>query len=242
MESRGSRLWMSVASVIRRLLIGLLLVVLLASLLVTLPFRWIPPPTSAFILQAESTGLGAQPPCTRVSRDWIGWNDIAPWIPLAVIAAEDQLFPSHWGFDFNAIAGVLRKVQGGGRIRGASTITQQLVKNLYLWPDQSWLRKAVESWMTLVLEASWPKRRILEVYLNMVQFSDCTFGVESASRRFFGKPASGLTGREAALLASVLPNPVRFTLSRPSAYMQKRAEWIQKQMQALGGVAYIHSL
>jgi len=223
-------------------LIGLLLVILLASVLVTLPFRWIPPPTSSFILQAGSTGLGAQPPCTRVSRDWVAWSEIAPWIPLAVVAAEDQLFPTHWGFDLNAIAGVLREVQGGGRIRGASSITQQLTKNLYLWPGQSWPRKAVESWMTLVLEATWPKRRILEVYLNMVQFSDCNFGVESASRRFFGKPASGLTRREAALLASVLPNPVRFTLARPSAYMQKRTEWILNQMRALGGVAYIRSL
>lgn len=227
---------------IRRLLLGALLFVITASLLVTLPFRWIPPPTSAFILQAQSSGLGSQRPCTRIAREWVAWSDIASTVPLAVIASEDQLFLSHWGFDFNAIAGVIRGLGEGGRIRGASTITQQLIKNLYLWPGQSWPRKAVEGWMTLVLESTWPKRRILEVYLNMVQFSDCTFGVAAASRRFFGKPASRLSARESALLASVLPNPVRYTLSRPTDYMQHRTVWILQQMQALGGVGTITSL
>ncbi len=226
----------------QRLIIGALLAIIAVSLLITLPFRWIPPPTSAFILQARFGGLGGQRPCADITRDWVAWSDTASTAPLAVIASEDQLFPSHWGFDFNAIADVLRKLPDGGRIRGASTITQQLTKNLYLWPGQSWPRKAVESWMTLVLEATWPKRRILEVYLNTVQFSDCTFGVQAASRQFFGKPASKLSAREAALLASVLPNPVRFTLSRPTDYMQKRSEWILQQMQALGGQGYIASM
>lgn len=170
------------------------------------------------------------------------WDGIAASMPLAVIASEDQLFPSHWGFDFNSIARVLRKLPDGGRIRGASTITQQLVKNLYLWPGQSWLRKGLEGWLTLVLEATWPKRRILEVYLNMVQFGGCTFGVQAASRQFFSKSASRLAAREAALLASALPNPVRLNLSRPSGYMQQRARWIVQQMQTLGGTSYLDSL
>jgi len=213
-----------------------------ASLLVSFPFRWISPPTSAFILQARFGGLGDQQPCSRITREWVDWDSISPMLALAVIASEDQLFPSHLGFDFNAIAGVLRKLPDGGRIRGASTITQQLVKNLYLWPGQSWLRKGLEVWLTIVLESTWPKRRILEVYLNMVQFGDCTFGVQAASRQFFSKPASRIAAGEAALLASALPNPVRLKLSRPSAYMQQRAQWIVQQMQALGGVSYLTSL
>lgn len=237
-----SKSWSKLTGFIRRLILGVLLFIITASLLVTLPFRWIPPPTSAFILQAQSTGLGGQRRCTRIAREWVAWGDIASTVPLAVIASEDQLFPSHWGFDFNAIAGVIQGLGEGGRIRGASTITQQLIKNLYLWPGRSWPRKALESWMTLVLEATWPKRRILEVYLNMVQFSDCTFGVAAASRRFFSKPVSGLAARQSALLASVLPNPVRFTLSRPTDYMLQRTEWILQQMQALGGTGYIASL
>lgn len=218
----------------RSLFASVLLFLVAASLLFSLPFRWIPPPTSAFILQARTVGLGGHEPCKQIFREWVDWSSIAAVVPLAVIAAEDQLFPSHWGFDFNAIASVIRGLPDGGRVRGASTITQQLAKNLYLWPGRSWLRKALESWMTLVLEMIWPKRRILEVYLNTVQFSGCVFGVGAASRRYFAKPVGKLSAEEAALLASVLPNPVRLTLAKPTAHMRNRAQWIAQQMQALG--------
>ena len=229
-------------AMMRRVVLGLLLFGITLSLFLTLPLRWFPPPTSAFMLQARSGGLGSAPPCSVINRQWVAWQSIAPVVPLAVIAAEDQLFPSHWGFDLSAIASALRERRLGGRLRGASTISQQLVKNLYLWPGQTWYRKALEAWFTLLLEATWPKRRILEVYLNTVQFDDCTFGVEAASRRIFHKPASRLSRREAALLASVLPNPVKYSAVRPSRYMQERSAWIMQQMQSLGGTAYLAGL
>lgn len=227
---------------IKRLVLGTVLAGIVFTLMLTLPFRWFPPPTSAFILQARTGGLGNASPCTRITREWVEWKSIAPVVPLAVIAAEDQLFPSHWGFDLNAIATALRERRLGGRMRGASTITQQLAKNLYLWPGQTWQRKGLEAWFALVLETTWPKRRILEVYLNTVQFGDCTFGVEAASRRFFHKPASKLSNREAALLTSALPNPTKYSVARPTSYMHARTEWILQQMHALGGTGYLSSL
>ena len=230
------------AIMLKRLVFGMVLTGIIVTLLLTLPFRWFPPPTSAFILQAKTGGLGNASPCTRITREWVEWQRIAPVVPLAVIAAEDQLFPSHWGFDLNAIATALREHRLGGRMRGASTITQQLAKNLYLWPGQTWQRKGIEAWFALVLEATWPKRRILEVYLNTVQFGDCTFGIEAASQQFFRKPASGLSHREAALLASALPNPMKYSVVRPSSYMHARTEWIMQQMRLLGGKAYLSSL
>ena len=227
---------------VKRLITRAALFVIAASLLATLPFRWVSPPTSAFMLQAKFGGLGGQPACASVTREWVAWEDIAPDVPLAVVAAEDQLFPTHWGLDLNAIGSVLRNMPEGGPVRGASTITQQLIKNLYLWPGQSWIRKGMEAWLTLVLEATWPKRRILEVYLNTVQFGGCIFGVQAAAGQFFAKPASRLSAREAALLASVLPNPVRFDLSRPTDYMRKREQWILQQMRSLGGLDYLAQL
>jgi len=227
---------------IRRLVLGILLFGIAATLILTLPFRWVPPPTSAFILQAKSGGLASARACTEINRQWVEWQTIAPAVPLAVIAAEDQLFPLHWGFDLSAIADALGERRRGGRMRGASTISQQLAKNLYLWPGQTWYRKALEVWFTLALETTWPKRRILEVYLNTVQFDACTFGVEAASRRFFHKSASQLSDREAALLASVLPNPVKFSAARPSNYIKERTAWILEQMHSLGGTGYLARL
>ena len=230
------------AAKIRRLMLSVLLFGLALTLLLTIPFRWLPPPTSAFILQAGFWGLGSAPPCIGIKRHWVDWESISPAVALAVIAAEDQLFPSHWGFDLSAIATALRERRLSGRIRGASTVSQQLAKNLYLWPDPTWYRKALEAWFTLALETSWSKRRILEVYLNTVQFDDCIFGVEAASRRFFRKSASQLSDREAALLASVLPNPVKFSADRPSSYTRERTEWILEQMRSLGGRGYLARL
>ena len=224
------------------MLLAAFLGILFVSLLLTLPWRWLTPPTTAFIWRAGHSGLAGAPPCSAVERRWADWENIAAAMPLAVIAAEDQRFPVHWGFDLSAIATALDERITTGRVRGASTVTQQLVKNLYLSPRQSLLRKGLEAWLTLVIEATWSKRRILEMYVNIVQFGDCTFGVEAASRRFFAKPAARLTQAEAALLAASLPNPVRFRVDRPGELMRKKTTWIVEQMRALGGEKMLRRL
>lgn len=216
--------------------------VLLVSLLITLPFRWLQPPITSFMLQAEIGGLGSERQCTSINQEWVDWQQIAPVVPLAVIAAEDQNFPSHWGLDFGAISAAIRERQNEGRVRGASTITQQLVKNLYFWPGQSWLRKALEAWLALIVEITWPKQRILEVYLNVVQFAACTFGVGAASKYFFHRPAVSLTAWQSARLAAVLPNPVRYRVDQATEYVQQRTAWILQQMRLLGGTQYLQNL
>jgi len=220
----------------------MLVSVFVVTLLITLPFRWLSPPTTSFMLHAGISGVGTEQACASVNQNWVDWEQIAPVVPLAVIAAEDQNFPSHWGVDFGAISAAMKERRSEGRVRGASTITQQLVKNMYLWPGQSWLRKALEAWLTLSVEITWSKQRILELYLNIVQFDACTFGVQAASRRFFHRTASSLTGWQAARLAAVLPNPVRYRVDQPTDYVQQRTTWILQQMRLLGGTQYLRSL
>lgn len=159
-----------------------------------------------------------------------------------MIAAEDQRFPDHYGFDFVEIQQALEDQEEGQALRGASTLTQQTAKNLFLWSGRSWIRKGLEMWFTVLLEVLWPKQRILEVYLNIAEFGQYTFGVESASQRFFNKPAARLTAGEAARLAAVLPNPLRYRVDQPSDYIRKRQRWIERQMRQLGGVAYLDRL
>jgi monofunctional glycosyltransferase len=195
--------------------------------------RWIDPPTSAFMVQRQ-VDLWIEGPTTWLSHDWVDREDIAAAMLLAAIAAEDQHFPNHWGFDLDAIAEVVSERGEGGRVRGASTISQQVAKNLFLWSGRSWVRKGLEAYLTVVIETLWPKRRILEVYLNIAQFGDTVFGVGAASRMYFGKSPAQLSTREAALLAAVLPNPVRYRVAQPSAYVYNRAVWIEAQMRQLG--------
>ena len=159
-----------------------------------------------------------------------------------MIAAEDQKFLEHDGFDFEAIDKAMTDAKRGRRLRGASTISQQVAKNLFLWPEQSWVRKGLEAWFTLWIELLWPKQRILEVYLNSAEFGRGIWGVEAASRHFFGKPALHLNRAEAALLAAVLPNPKRFRVSNPSPYVRQRQDWILWQMRMLGGAGLLRKL
>ncbi|TYF52605.1 monofunctional biosynthetic peptidoglycan transglycosylase [Enterobacter hormaechei] len=172
--------------------------------------------------------------------DWVGMDEISPWMGLAVIAAEDQKFPEHWGFDVAAIEKALdHNERHENRVRGASTLSQQTVKNLFLWDGRNWVRKGLEAGLTLGVETVWSKKRILTVYLNIAEFGDGVFGVEAASQRYFGKPASRLTMSEAALLAAVLPNPLRFKASAPSGYVRSRQAWIMRQMRQLGGEGFM---
>ncbi|MCA6221369.1 monofunctional biosynthetic peptidoglycan transglycosylase [Photorhabdus antumapuensis] len=203
-------------------------------------FSFLPVPFSMVMVERQiSAWLSVN--FSYVSRsDWVGQGQISPNIALAVIAAEDQKFLQHWGFDFDAIESVLERNQNNsGRLRGASTISQQTAKNLFLWNGRSWLRKGLEAGVTFTIELAWSKSRILTVYLNIVEFGDGIFGVEEASRHYFHKSASKLTASEAALLAAVLPNPHRYKVNAPSAYVLQRQQWILRQMRLLGGVNYL---
>lgn len=172
--------------------------------------------------------------------DWVPMDEISPYMALAVMAAEDQKFPDHWGFDVDAIESAFTHNQHNQkRIRGASTLSQQTAKNLFLWDGRSWVRKGLEVVLTTGIELIWTKRRILTVYLNIAEFGDGIFGVEAAARHFFKKPASKLSASEAALLAAVLPNPLRFKANAPSGYVISRQQWILRQMHQLGGKTFL---
>lgn len=175
-------------------------------------------------------------------HEWIAWQQIPSSIRLAAIAGEDQRFPRHLGFDLIEIRHAIADYCAGGRLRGASTISQQTAKNLFLWPGSGWERKLVEGWLTLLVEILWPKERILEVYLNIAQFSPSTYGIEATSQRFFHHSASELTLEESALLIGVLPAPGNFSLNHPSDRLQRRVAWILDQSQRLGGNRYLERL
>jgi monofunctional biosynthetic peptidoglycan transglycosylase len=162
-------------------------------------------------------------------------NRISPNLPLAVVASEDQKFPEHWGFDVESIEKAYALNQHSHRVRGASTISQQVAKNLFLWSGRSYFRKGLEAYFTVLIEGCWPKRRILEIYLNIAEFGHGTYGAEAPAQRFFRKSAARLSRGDAAVLAAVLPNPVRLSAAVPSRYVQQRRDWILGQMQALGG-------
>jgi monofunctional biosynthetic peptidoglycan transglycosylase len=204
--------------------------------------RWLDPPTSAFMLRQWVAGQFSDQTPPYVYHEWVDWPLLPASVALAAIAAEDQRFPHHGGFDLVEMRKAWQRYQAGGRLRGASTISQQTAKNLFLWPGQDWLRKGLESWFTLLIEALWPKQRILEVYLNIAQFSPDTFGVGAASWRYFNRPAIALEPDQAALLAAVLPNPEIFRIDAPSARVERRARWIRSQMRQLGGTAYLERL
>jgi len=213
----------------------------LASLALVLVLRWLPLPGSSVIAHSwiKAAWRGER---AAFRYDWTPYGDISPHVALAVIAGEDQRFPDHHGFDFVEIQDALEDREEGKPLRGASTLSQQVAKNLFLWSGRSLVRKGLEAWFTVLLELLWPKQRILEVYLNIAEFGDYTFGVEAASRQFFNKPAARLTAGEAARLAAVLPNPLRYRADRPSAYVLKRQRWIERQMEQLGGTAYLNRL
>ena len=206
-----------------------------ASVLPVLILRWINPPFSAFMAAAEVAAWIDRDSKYVFRYSWVDLDRISPNLPLAVVASEDQKFPEHWGFDVEAIEKAYALNQHSHKVRGASTISQQVAKNLFLWSGRSYFRKALEAYFTLLIESLWPKRRILEVYLNIAEFGLGTYGAEAAAQRFFHKPATRLTRGDAAALAAVLPNPERYSVPAPSRYVQQRREWILDQMQALGG-------
>jgi monofunctional biosynthetic peptidoglycan transglycosylase len=230
LKSRLKKLRRSLLRFVALLALGAFLL----SLLLVLPWRWLPPPTSAFMLAER--WHSAKP----IAQHWLPMSEIAPALAIAVVASEDQKFPLHHGFDFQALKQALQEDRQ--RRRGASTITQQLAKNLYLWPGRSLLRKGLEAYFTLLIELSWSKQRILEVYLNVVEFGPRIYGAGAASEKIFYKPASMLSAREAALMAAVLPNPKQLLLARPSDYVLQRGRQIEASVKSLGGAAYLNAM
>jgi monofunctional biosynthetic peptidoglycan transglycosylase len=200
-------------------------------------FSFLPVPFSAVMVERQVSAWLTGDFGYVAHSNWVPMSEISSPMALAVMAAEDQKFPEHWGFDVAAIQSVLDK--DGGKMRGASTLSQQTAKNLFLWDGRSWVRKGLEAGLTVGIETVWTKRRILTVYLNIVEFGDGVFGVEQAAQHFFHKPASRLTASQAALLAAVLPNPHLFKVNAPSAYVLRRQQWILRQMSQLGGESFL---
>lgn len=218
--------------------------------------RFINPPFSMFMVARQLDAIGDGDLKFRITHDWRDMAKISPNLPLAVVAAEDQNFGQHHGFDFDAIEKaqahnerMTERAEKRGkpvrRLRGASTISQQTAKNLFLWSGGGWtriLRKGVEVWYTALIELLWPKQRILEVYVNIAEFGDGVYGAQAASRSYFRKDAARLTPAEAARLAAVLPSPKRYDAAKPGPYVLRRAAAIQRQMRQIGGSGYLRAL
>ncbi len=169
-----------------------------------------------------------------LKRDYVGRNSISPNAKLAVISSEDQMFPDHNGFDWKSIKKAMAyNKKKPGRVRGASTISQQVAKNIFLWQGRSWIRKGLEVYFTFMIELVWGKQRILELYLNEIEMGDGIFGIEMASEKYFNKPAKSLTRQEAAMIAACLPNPKRYSVKPLSGYVSFRSQWILLQMSHL---------
>lgn len=202
--------------------------------LLVLALRWVDPPSS-MVIQAWQQQSGR-----RAQQEWRPLRKISPSLQMAAIAAEDQKFPLHHGFDFTSIRKALN--ENRKRPRGASTISQQTAKNLFLWNGRSYLRKGVEAWFTLLMELLWPKERILEVYLNIAEFGEGIYGAQAAAENFYGTSARNLNRWQAALMAAVLPNPRRMSAKAPSHYVRGRATDIDRQVRQLGSATYLEKL
>lgn len=208
-------------------------VILFAPAVLILLMRWVNPPVSAYMVRTHfQTEQSSDGP--TIFYRWADLDSIAACMPLAAVSAEDQTFPEHHGFVWKAIGDALVDNAEGGTIRGASTISQQTAKNLFLWPAKSYVRKGIEAYLTVWIEVLWPKRRIIEVYLNIAQFDDRVFGVGAGADRLFGVSASQLSAGQCARLAAVLPNPVKYSAASPGPYVQGQSAWILRQMRQLG--------
>jgi monofunctional biosynthetic peptidoglycan transglycosylase len=196
--------------------IGCLLVIMLLPVGLAAAYRYVPPPLTPLMVIRLFEGEG-------INKDWVPLDRISPHVSRAVMALEDAAFCSHSGFDWDEMANAVEDRLNGAPLRGASTISMQTAKNVFLWPDRHVTRKLLEAPLTVLIETLWDKRRILEIYLNVIELGPGIYGVEAASHAYFGKPASRLSRREAALLAAVLPNPRRWSPARPTDYIRKRA-------------------
>lgn len=211
---------------------------IISSILVCAVLRWVPPPSSAFMLYRHVEDITKNRSFRRIDYHWVNSKKISPHAYRAVLASEDQRFFQHSGFDLHSIQSSIDKYIDGGRLRGASTISQQVAKNLFLNPSKNIIRKGFEVWFTLLIELLWSKERILTVYLNIAEFGDHIFGIQAASRHYFGIPAKNLNPSQAALLAATLPNPLRLRITRPTNYLIERKYWILRQMRNINYPRY----
>ncbi|MFZ7095747.1 monofunctional biosynthetic peptidoglycan transglycosylase [Luteimonas dalianensis] len=234
-RKRGWRRW------VRRLLMVPVALVLVSVLQVAV-LRFVDPPLSMVMVEHQLKAWLGGDDEFRLRHEWRDFERIAPGLPLAAIAAEDQRFAVHRGFDLEAIEKAREQHARGGRLRGASTISQQTAKNVFLWSGRSWVRKGLEAWYTLLMEWMWPKQRILEMYVNVAEFGHGVYGAQAAAQAFFGKDADALTTAEGARLAAVLPSPRRYSAASPGPYVQRRTGQIQRQMRQIGGEAYLQQL
>ena len=209
------------------------------SWLVVLILRFVPPWTSAVMLERQLSAWVHGEKDFHLRQHWVPWSRVSTQVPLAMVAGEDQKFPFHHGFDFDSIHDAMDAADEGRRLRGASTISQQTAKNLFLWNGRSFVRKGFEAWFTVLIELTWPKQRILEVYMNIAELGDGVYGVGAASDAYFHKLPAQINQAEAARLAAVLPSPRRLHVDRPNAYVKRRTLWIMQQMDQLGGPDYL---
>lgn len=214
-----------------RFLLKLILGLFLFSILMVVIYKWVPVPFTPLMAIRYFEN-----PDEDIRHDWVPFDEISNNLKMAVIASEDQNFPNHNGFDYKAIEKAMEENKKGRRVRGASTISQQTAKNVFLWPQRSWFRKGLEVYFTFWIELLWSKERILEVYLNSIEMGKGIYGAEAASRAWFGKPATQLTAYEAAAIAAILPNPREYRAKPASNYIQGRQAWIVRQMKNLGEI------
>lgn len=206
---------------------------MILSVLSVIVFRWVPVPVTPLMvircIEQKSDGK-----TMKMKHDWVALKKISPKLQLAVVCSEDQNYLKHFGFDWGAIEKAMKENEEGKRVRGASTITQQTAKNVFLWPGRSYVRKGFEVWFTILVEIFWSKERIMEVYLNSIEMGDGVYGAEAAAQHWYKKKAEKLTKDEAAGIAAVLPNPLKYSANPPTNYIIKRKTWIKQQMNYWG--------
>jgi len=212
-----------------RFLFKLILGLIGFSIFIVLLYKWVPVPATPLMVIRYFEN-----PEEPIKHDWVPINKISGYLPLAVLSSEDQNFLKHSGFDMKAIEKAIENNNKGKRVRGASTISQQTAKNVFLWPHRDWFRKGMEAYFTLLIETIWSKERIMEVYLNSIEMGKGVYGAEAAAQHWFNKPASKLNAHEAATIAAILPNPRVYRANPASSYIQQRKNWVYRQMQNYG--------
>jgi monofunctional biosynthetic peptidoglycan transglycosylase len=216
----------------------LMLYFFIGSVALTIIYRFVPPPFTYLMIQrlVEQKIDGED---LKLRKDWVSIDEMSPYLVRAVIASEDQHFNEHWGFDIAALQKAYQHNQKSKKVKGGSTISQQVAKNVFLWPGRSYFRKGLEAYFTILIEITWSKKRIMEIYLNEIEMGNGIYGAEATAKKYFRKPAKDLSKRESALIAAVLPNPIRWTPANPNAYIQRRQYRILRAMRYIGKPEYL---